>query len=153
MKMVIPLGGAGTVEEGAGAMHSLGAALATLAADRLPGVQEVYTFGSPRVGNAAFSRGFTDRAYREVNDADIVSKLPPGKRYAHVGEKWLIDGSGKLRRGPDPTDPEARVEPESASRDFLGAFRDHIPIFYATRIRSAIQDAGISRPVISHRRP
>ncbi|MBW1818952.1 MAG: lipase family protein [Deltaproteobacteria bacterium] len=73
--------------------HSLGAALATLAADRLRGVQNVYTFGSPKVGNAEFQNLFKDHAYRIVNNADIVTKLPPGYGYTHVGETWLIDRS------------------------------------------------------------
>jgi len=38
--------------------HSLGAALATLAADRYPTAQGVYTFGSPRVGDSRFVQGY-----------------------------------------------------------------------------------------------
>lgn len=63
--------------------HSLGAALATLhtydlVADQ--GIQAVtYTFGGPRVGNAAFSDSFgstVDTMYRVVHASDIVPTLP-----------------------------------------------------------------------------
>lgn len=67
--------------------HSLGGALATLAASRLvaDGVLEhediagIYTFGQPRVGDADFCRGypFHRRHFRAVNDNDIVTRVPP----------------------------------------------------------------------------
>ncbi len=67
--------------------HSLGGALATLAASRLvaDGVLEhedilgIYTFGQPRVGDADFCRGypFHRRHFRVVNANDIVSRVPP----------------------------------------------------------------------------
>ena len=87
-----------------------------------------------------------------VNNADIVSRLPPGKRYVHVGEAWVIDRSGALRRGPDPVDPPAEEPPEGLERlasEFLSAFKNHIPIFYATHIRRMLEESGRSQPVTS----
>jgi len=88
--------------------HSLGAALATLAAmdlqtDRVP-VQGVYAFGSPRVGNARFKAAF-DRAFkgrplqRWVNDRDIVPLNPPAPPldYQHVGQTNNITETGQVR--------------------------------------------------------
>lgn len=69
--------------------HSLGGALATLAAVELNwqfGISSVYTFGQPRVGKDDFERNFEDLALnfqRIVNDDDIVARVPPG--YVHVG--------------------------------------------------------------------
>ena len=40
--------------------HSLGAALATLAADRYGNVQGLYTYGSPRVGDQDFKKDLFD---------------------------------------------------------------------------------------------
>jgi triacylglycerol lipase len=65
--------------------HSLGAALAVLAAARLShgghSVAGVYPLGQPRVGNASFVRAFDrelpDRCFRVVNYIDIVPRLPP----------------------------------------------------------------------------
>ena len=64
--------------------HSLGGALATLAAARAHEWLEiagVYTFGQPLVGNRRFAklfnRRFRDRFHRFVNDGDIVPKSLP----------------------------------------------------------------------------
>ncbi|KAL7753679.1 hypothetical protein RI367_000610 [Sorochytrium milnesiophthora] len=70
--------------------HSLGGAIAALAAIDLqaslniPDSQlELYTFGTPRVGNSVFSEWFTTLQFprnRLVHENDIISQLPP---------KWL----------------------------------------------------------------
>ena len=70
--------------------HSLGAALATLAADRLQVVQGLYTFGSPRVGDQTFEARFRLKAFRVVNGNDIVPSVPPEGPFRHVGEPKLI---------------------------------------------------------------
>jgi len=91
--------------------HSLGAALATLAAKRiaeeLPEVARVdgvYAFGSPRVldGQAAlaYSRVLGDRTYRFCKSADVVPQVPLEQRgYRHVGLRMVINRFGKLRPG------------------------------------------------------
>jgi triacylglycerol lipase len=82
--------------------HSLGAAVATLAADRFPATAGVCTLGSPRVGDrafaAAFDARFGDRAARYVNDADIVTHLPTPfpLPYAHVGQLRQITPDGRV---------------------------------------------------------
>lgn len=61
--------------------HSLGGALAALAAKRLEhsgGVAACYTFGSPRVGDDVWVAGLKAPVYRLVNAADCVTMLPPG---------------------------------------------------------------------------
>ena len=109
--------------------HSLGAALATLAARRwksLRGeVTGVYTIGSPRIGDHAFA-GFdtvlAGQSFRYVNGADGVTEVPPSAAgYEHVGELYRIAGS-------------------SAPHDFFAGleapFIDHTPRRYTTLIRS-----------------
>jgi triacylglycerol lipase len=76
--------------------HSLGAALATLAADRFGNVQGLYTYGSPRVGDRNFKDDFNVNAYRFVNNSDIVTKVPPAAMYLHVGELKYIDSEGTI---------------------------------------------------------
>ena len=64
--------------------HSLGAALATIAAPDIESrgrrIRAVYTFGSPRVGDdrfvKAFNRSHGDRSYRVTNTSDIVTSIP-----------------------------------------------------------------------------
>ena len=60
--------------------HSLGGALATIAAKRLKhksGIAACYTFGSPRVGDEVWISGLKAPIYRLVNAADAVTMLPP----------------------------------------------------------------------------
>ncbi len=61
--------------------HSLGGALATLAAHKYRDrAQGLYTFGSPRVGNASFARILDERLpniHRFVHHRDIVTTVPP----------------------------------------------------------------------------
>ena len=91
--------------------HSLGAALATLAATRLcamPADRRVYglcTFGSPRVGNRAFevefNRAMRARALRFVNNNDLVTRVPPRVAgFSHVGALLYFDAAGVVRTDP-----------------------------------------------------
>jgi triacylglycerol lipase len=79
--------------------HSLGGALATLCAvdvqynfSSIP--IELYTFGSPRVGNKGFSDSFNQRvtkSYRFVYGMDIVPALPrPWQGYSHVDAEYRL---------------------------------------------------------------
>jgi hypothetical protein len=80
--------------------HSLGAAIATLAADRYGDIQGLYTFGSPRVGDAAFKDDFFVNTYRLVHNNDVVTKVPPAGLYVHVGELKYLDSRGVLHDNP-----------------------------------------------------
>ena len=85
--------------------HSLGAALATIAADRFGAdtVGGVYTFGSPRVGDDVFQASFAAPCYRFVNNTDMVPHLPPPgllANYAHVGALQFIDSAGRIVNDP-----------------------------------------------------
>ena len=92
--------------------HSLGGALALLTAHEaasasIPGLEHVsvFSFGAPRVGNAAFVREVKElgvKVLRIVNRQDIVPKLPLGKilplgnpdwAYAHAGVDLEVDTS------------------------------------------------------------
>ena len=82
--------------------HSLGAALATVAAnlcsdDPNLGFTGLYTYGSPRVGNRGFGKRITpSHVYRFQNDSDIVTQVPFGLGFHHVGAVEFIDGGGHL---------------------------------------------------------
>ena len=79
--------------------HSLGGALATLAASRFD-CKMVCTFGSPRVGDRKFARAFTlrnaGRYFRVFNKSDIVARVPTPIRYAHCGLPIFITYQGKI---------------------------------------------------------
>lgn len=63
--------------------HSLGGSLAILAAADLAKshkIDQVYTFGQPRVGNAAFAtyyQNLVPNTFRLIDYADIVPHVPP----------------------------------------------------------------------------
>lgn len=82
--------------------HSLGAALATVAAAAFKPAHCI-TFGGPRVGNKAFADIATDACefHRWVNKGDWCPRLPPpwlGHR--HSGDLYFIDRKGELRINP-----------------------------------------------------
>lgn len=72
--------------------HSLGGALATIAAKRLnheSGIAACYTFGCPRVGDEEWVSGLKTPVYRVVNAADAVTMLPPKGTFVSV-LGWVI---------------------------------------------------------------
>ena len=84
--------------------HSLGAALATLAAKSYGKAQGLYTFGSPMVGDEKFAESFhVKNTYRFVNNNDVVARVAPLgpcdpvglASYKHVGQLKYIDSSGR----------------------------------------------------------
>lgn len=126
--------------------HSLGAALATLAADRLADVQGVYTYGSPRVGNQEFQKRFSPRAFRVANGMDIVADVPPKGPYRHVGEPVWIDHEGDIHLGPGTMEaseeeaclsdqsastPEAEIPQINSAPYIPASIRDHVPLLYS----------------------
>lgn len=121
--------------------HSLGGALATLAASFLIAKKRApratYTFGSPRCGDAKFCDAL-DQApfYRIVNNRDLVTNVPLATMgYRHAGELHYIESDGDLAKNPsmlaikrdhlrdDPTsDWTPDLPPEQLS--------DHSPVNY-----------------------
>jgi triacylglycerol lipase len=138
--------------------HSLGAALATLAADRhlLQGGQPagVYTFGSPLVGDAAFVAGcnarHAGRSFRYVNHDDAVTNLPPASfGFGHVEQEKYIDQNGTIGPGPgrlrvaDLLDRSAAHfqnldEVLSGASLLPGFLIDHTPRRYAVLVWNAL---------------
>jgi V8-like Glu-specific endopeptidase len=89
--------------------HSLGAALVTLyalenAVEQHLGQAIVYTFASPRVGDADFVAAYNrwvPTTWRIVNAADIVPKAPfELMGYAHVNELIPFDSTGRVKTSP-----------------------------------------------------
>jgi triacylglycerol lipase len=136
--------------------HSLGAALATLAAARYSKAQGLYTFGSPRVGDQDFKKVFNVNTYRFVNSSDIVTKVPPSNMYRHVGELRYIDSEGIIH---DNTNRWEKWSDEIQGK-FKNVFNalgqsqagftevllepivDHVPTLYAIHIWNNIPEVG-----------
>lgn len=82
--------------------HSLGAAMATIACSRFEEetkVEQLTTFGSPRVGTRKFVKHVTTPHMRFVNNNDIVTKVPLWiMGYKHHGTLQYINFYGNIRK-------------------------------------------------------
>lgn len=115
--------------------HSLGGALATLCAvdvqynfaDQVQTL-EVYTFGSPRVGNSGFRESFNRRvpnSYRLVYGMDLVPALPrPWQGYRHV-------------------DTEHRFGPRLSLSFISQRFKDHAIANYISALKQEAAKQGL----------
>jgi hypothetical protein len=80
--------------------HSLGAAMATVTAARLPDSRLV-TFGSPRVGTRGFAAAFSaERVRRYVDCCDGVTRVPPPWGFVHLPGERYIDRRGHVAAEP-----------------------------------------------------
>ena len=130
--------------------HSLGGALALLAADRLlpqKKVQGVYVFGAPRIGDQRFAEGFSPRAFSIVNNNDVVPHLPPFP-YADLGEMHYIDSKGilhsRIGRGERWMDriqghiqcliENVRHWDQGLAASLPDWIKDHTPLLYAVHL-------------------
>jgi len=84
--------------------HSLGAAMATIMASRchlypdIAPVQELYTYGSPKVGWPKYVNSLEITHHRWVNNNDIVTRVPLWiMGYRHHGELHYMNAYGNVR--------------------------------------------------------
>ncbi len=103
--------------------HSLGAAMATLAASRCLQTPKqrpaaLYTFGSPRIGDADFGKTLNGLLHcRVVNHIDIVPTVPPDfvllgfEPYRHVGQLHRLDHFGHRQGNPPETESASHRNP------------------------------------------
>jgi len=85
--------------------HSLGGAMATLMAfrcehcERLRDPEELYTYGSPRVGWPKYVKSFSCVHHRWVNNNDIVARVPfTLMGYRHTGSEHYVNAYGNVRK-------------------------------------------------------
>ena len=129
--------------------HSLGAALATLAASlRRP--RALYTFGSPRVGDDDFGETLAGvKIFRVVNNRDVVTTVPPPLPFHHVGELHYITHEGGMLVNPhDETVARDRLKRDwfslfslDWSKLFTNAperFADHAPVNYVAHLERQV---------------
>ena len=87
--------------------HSLGGALAVIAAERIARELKimpagVYTYGAPRVGAAAFrsayaAAGLAERTFRLVHGHDVIPTIPPSRLgFRHVGRMLACPRAGRF---------------------------------------------------------
>lgn len=85
--------------------HSLGAAMATIMASRchlyddINPVEELFTFGSPRVGWRGYCKSLCVKHHRWVNNNDIVTRVPLAiMGYIHHGTEHYMNAYGLERK-------------------------------------------------------
>jgi triacylglycerol lipase len=84
--------------------HSLGAAMATIMASRcmfyasVPDPEELYTYGSPRVGWRTYVKSLGVLHHRWKNNNDIVTTVPLALMgYVHHGNQHYLNAYGQVR--------------------------------------------------------
>ena len=131
--------------------HSLGAAMATLAAS-LHTPNSLYTFGSPRVGDAGFAAAIEGKLHnhRYVDCCDLVARVPPEGvfGYAHIGRPYYIDRDRAIQQR-DPDDPYILTDQIQAETKYIQeyawrigdaavrALADHSPVNYVWPVTAA----------------
>ena len=137
--------------------HSLGGAVATLAASRRPPAV-TYTFGSPRAGDAAFGSTVpVDSLFRIVNNRDVITELPIG--LGHVGQLHYITHNGQIRVNPDTgaivLDRLKRDPSFELKRNLVDVITgppqklaDHAPVNYVAHLERAVGGELLIGPTI-----
>lgn len=85
--------------------HSLGGAMATICAGRcfLSHIDtnpcELFTYGSPRVGDHRYINFVKLKHFRYVNNNDIVTRVPPPfLGYRHAGDMVYLNRDGQIKK-------------------------------------------------------
>lgn len=151
--------------------HSLGGALAILAASRLPEVQGAYAFGAPLVGDAEFRAGLPVRPVCFVHGSDLVTRVPvlapnlpprvkwsgllplfePVGTYRPAGDSVTFSRAGRLVPDHDAEGALKALKTEllhhgRSARDWalhrpLDDIIDHAPVFYAVHLWNLYEES------------
>ena len=119
--------------------HSLGAAMATIAAGRMQSkVLALVTFGSPRVGNKQYVNSLTVTHYRVQNNCDDVTKVPfLLMGFAHHGTHKYLNYYGAFRTLTPWQQVKdmvrSRAKAYTKGQKFLGAY-DHMRDNYIAKL-------------------
>ncbi|QDV57426.1 Lipase (class 3) [Rosistilla oblonga] len=136
--------------------HSLGGAMATICAGRCflsyiaSNPEELYTFGSPRVGDRRYVNYVKLTHYRWVNNNDIVTRVPPTwLGYRHRGNEIYLDYQGRIRKleGWWRTQDRLHGFLRGLRKFNIDHFSDHLIHMYIEAIlRATYEEEGISEP-------
>jgi hypothetical protein len=134
--------------------HSLGAAMAVIAAARIfsDGFQDwqrlvrgVYTFGQPAVGDGAFGRHYEQRfnLYRHVYHQDVVPRMPPRSvgEFSHFGKEFLAT-DGKWQNADPPETELAHFLVTSVASAGIDYVSRRVVSFRGLRLPYSLEDHG-----------
>lgn len=129
--------------------HSLGGAMATICASRCflshikSTPRQLYTFGSPRVGNKAYVNHVKLEHYRWVNNNDLVTRVPPlFMGYRHTGARMYLNAYGKFRplTAPQRAKDRWRGFWMGVKKGKIDHFADHSMDEYIRHIDGALKE-------------
>lgn len=135
--------------------HSLGAAMATIMASRchlyegIPNVEELYTYGSPRVGWPKYVDSLAVKHHRWVNNNDIVTRVPLRiMGYRHHGELHYLNTWGNVRNptGWQLVKDKLRGMWRGLKQGKIDNFGDHSMVNYVEHLDK--YDRGMETPQI-----
>ena len=126
--------------------HSLGGALALLAADRLVDmgvdVHEVQTYGTPQVFDPVAAQSYGVPTLRFINNEDPIPQLHWPTLfdvYEHVGVEHFLLASGALARGRHSRDLAQRIDRAYSIGEGIlpaGMIHDHFMREYLRKLRA-----------------
>ena len=122
--------------------HSLGAAMATIAASRIQTkVIALVTFGSPRAGNQEFVNSLTVTHYRVQNNCDDVTKVPfMLMGFAHHGVHKYMNFDGEFKNFTAWQQVKdmvrSRLRARAKGQKYIGVF-DHMMANYIAKLEKA----------------
>ena len=128
--------------------HSLGGAMANICAGRCAlsyiesEPEEVYTYGSPRVGCRRYVNHVPLKHVRWVNNNDIVTRVPPVfLGYRHNGSERYIDHHGRLKKitGWKRVSDRLQGAFKELKRFRIDYFSDHSSLGYIDRIFNVVR--------------
>ena len=128
--------------------HSLGAGMATIMASRclhsvdLADPEELYTYGSPRVGWGSYSQSLGVTHRRWVNNNDIVARVPPAMLgYKHDGNEYYLNANGLVRQHTLCQRIKDRVRGlvAGAKKGKIDSFSDHSIDEYIKHLKAWIE--------------
>jgi hypothetical protein len=135
--------------------HSLGAAMAVIAAARIfssdyfewqPLMRGVYTFGQPSVGNQVFANYYEGQfqLYRHVYRYDVVPHLPPLDvgRFPHFGTEFYSNGKSGWEAMVPPRTEQARAILAAAGIALASFLARRLTLLRSLRLPYSIEDHG-----------
>jgi triacylglycerol lipase len=140
--------------------HSMGAALAVIAADHFLSEKNlrataVYALGMPRVGDEDFASRYNktlgSATYRLVHGTDIVAAVPPSSfGFRHVGR--LISCARGTHFAAEPPVSEFSDDPQFRD-SLLGGFQEGVSDLFGLQLQPVIRDdvlGQMSRLLLPH---